>query len=113
MCRSCGAEANGRSYCKRCLARISERHWALREEVLNAYGAKCACCGESELRFLQIDHIHDDGSKHRAELGAASQTMLRWIKKNGFPKDRLRVLCANCNLGRHLNGGVCPHQIRE
>jgi hypothetical protein len=26
---------------------------------------------------------------------------------------RVAVLCWNCNCGRYLNGGVCPHKARE
>ncbi|MBA7683673.1 hypothetical protein ES703_92053 [subsurface metagenome] len=26
---------------------------------------RCACCGESEVRFLTIDHINGNGSEHR------------------------------------------------
>lgn len=41
-----------------------------------------------------------------------STRLYRSLKRRGFPKDRFRLLCANCNLGRYLNGGVCPHHNR-
>jgi hypothetical protein len=31
-------------------------------EMLSAYGGKCVCCGESEYKFLAIDHINGGGS---------------------------------------------------
>jgi hypothetical protein len=31
------------------------------------------------------------------------------LRKNGFPEG-FQVLCANCNIGRHINGGICPHE---
>lgn len=39
----------------------------MRLEALQAYGGKCACCGESNVEFLAIDHINGNGNKHRAE----------------------------------------------
>jgi hypothetical protein len=82
----------------------------LREDVLRAYGESCACCGESEPRFLQIDHINNDGKAHRTEIGTSG--LYRWLKKNGYPEG-FQTLCANCNLGKHLNGGVCPHSLKR
>jgi hypothetical protein len=35
------------------------------------------------------------------------------LKRLGWPKEKYRILCANCNHGRALNGGVCPHQQRH
>jgi hypothetical protein len=34
------------------------------------------------------------------------------LKKRGYPPG-YRVLCFNCNRGRYLNGGVCPHEIER
>ncbi len=87
----------------------------IRNEVLNAYGGVCACCGETEAMFLTVDHIFDDGAEERRRLfgtrvGRGTPAMYRWLKKNGFPKDRYRLMCFNCNCGRARNGGTCPHQ---
>lgn len=79
---------------------------SIRAEIVEAYGSECACCGESEARFLTIDHINNDGAKHRREIGAA---IYLWLKKNGFPKNGFQLLCCNCNFGRQFNGGICPH----
>lgn len=73
-----------------------------------AYGGnRCSCCGESEISFLGIDHINGGGIAHRKITGAGS-LLYRWLRKNGYPEG-YRVLCHNCNLGRSINGGVCPH----
>jgi hypothetical protein len=77
------------------------------DEVIAHYGGKCACCGETERLFLSIDHINNDGAKHRREVPASS--LYRWLKKNGYPEG-FQVLCMNCNCGKARNGGVCPHQ---
>jgi ferric-dicitrate binding protein FerR (iron transport regulator) len=83
-----------------------------RQEVFEAYGGfKCACCGETERLFLSIDHVHNDGAQMRkAKLYSGNGTgFYQWLRKNGFP-DGFQVLCMNCQIGKHKNGGVCPHQ---
>jgi hypothetical protein len=87
----------------------------LRLEVLEAYGNKCACCGEEHPDFLTIDHINNDGAAHRRELfgdsrGVGSYEFYLWLKREGFPKDNFQCLCMNCNWAKGKYG-VCPHQI--
>lgn len=87
---------------------------AIKEEVFSAYGGWiCKCCGETERAFLTIDHLQNNGSKLRKEgVHGHSTDFYRWLKKGGFPPD-FQVLCMNCNVGKHRNGGVCPHQVRR
>jgi hypothetical protein len=83
----------------------------LRQEVFEAYGGfKCVCCGESLEILLTIDHINNDGNYHRRTIGRTS--VLRWLKDNNYPEG-YQVLCFNCNMGKHLNKGICPHQQKE
>jgi hypothetical protein len=88
-------------------------------EVVQHYGGKCACCGETELLFLTMDHINNDGAKHRREMSDGKRTssgrevgsqIYFWLRKNNFPTG-FQILCWNCNCGRNLNGGVCPHRV--
>lgn len=89
-------------------ADIRRRHYRkLQKIVFDHYGNECACCGESEPIFLSIDHVNNDGAEHRKEIGVG-HILFRWIIDNDFPKT-LQLLCCNCNLGKHRNGGVCPH----
>jgi len=76
-----------------------------REKCFNHYGRECACCGETELLFLTFDHINGGGGRHNRKVGYIP----RWLVQKGFP-DGFQVLCMNCNLGRSINGGVCPHK---
>lgn len=39
---------------------MAARRKRLRAAVLEAYGARCACCGEDTEEFLSIDHIFND-----------------------------------------------------
>ena len=75
---------------------------------MKEYGGKCVCCGEQNIYFLTIDHTYNDGNEHRKEVPAA--VLYRWLEKNGYPKDRFQILCWNCNMGKRLNNGVCPHK---
>lgn len=119
QCRNCGKDFVGsmqnRLYCstpcaetagveKRKLARVRQRL-----EALQAYSAEvpfCSCCGETELIFLAIDHINGNGHAHRKEVGGGGFYV--WLRKHKYPAG-FQVLCHNCNFGRQLNGGVCPH----
>jgi hypothetical protein len=66
----------------------------------------CACCGETRLAFLTFDHLDNNGAAHRRAINHAR--LGTWLYCHHFPPG-FQVLCHNCNIGRHLNGGVCPH----
>lgn len=85
------------------------RNDQVRDEVLAHYGTTCSCCGEAERRFLTIDHVHNDGAEHRAIFGTGGSNLYYWLRRNNYPPG-FQTLCWNCNSGRYLNGGVCPHQ---
>jgi hypothetical protein len=111
LCLACGSVTKGMIHCRECLDKIRVRVGTLKAEVVSAYGGKCNCCGEDEFLFLQIDHVNGGGKKDR-DAGLFSTTWYRWLKANNYPKE-YQLLCANCNWGKHLNGGVCPHQDRR
>lgn len=118
-----GRPSGRRSQCKSCSVQMNrdwrakpgnrERHsannkrrWlALKMEGLRHYGGVCACCGEADVRFLTFDHIDGGGRKHFEETGP---TLAHWLRKNSYPEG-FQVLCWNCNGGRSVNGGICPH----
>jgi len=90
----------------------------LRHEAIMTYGGyRCACCGETEEKFLSLDHVNNDGAEHRRSLGydgngkGASSKILKWLKDHDYPEG-FQVLCMNCNHGRARNGGICPHQAK-
>jgi len=86
-----------------------KRNLKLKTEVISHYGERCACCGESNLAFLSIDHLNGGGVKHRK---AIKILFYRWLKQNNYP-DGYQILCFNCNMGRQINKGICPHKQKE
>jgi hypothetical protein len=118
-CAQCGAAFVGsmdqRRYCSmECgdaalKVKRDEARKSLRLAALQAYGGSepaCTCCGETTPQFLALDHINGGGGKQRKELGGGGYWT--WLRRNGYPPG-FQILCHNCNLGRQINGGVCPH----
>lgn len=97
-CIACRHDEDKRQYQRNYNAR-------LKLEVMQHYGGQCACCGETELEFLTIDHLEGNGTRHRKVI---KMPMNAWLKQQGFPEG-YRVLCFNCNWAiGHL--GYCPHK---
>jgi hypothetical protein len=76
--------------------------------IIAAYGGHCECCGDSHFEFLTIDHINGGGTQDRKKR--AGSAFYARLEKLGFPKDKYRLLCMNCNfaLGKY---GHCPHKL--
>ena len=88
------------------VAKNKARRQRLRLEAIKNYGGKCACCGESEMNFLCIDHIGGGGNKHRKEI--TTKSIGEWLYVNKYPKG-FQVLCHNCNMAEGIYG-ICPHK---
>lgn len=79
----------------------------LLNETLAAYGgAFCACCGESTLEFLSIDHINGRAKDEPRRTGTK---LYIWLRQQGWPQG-YQVLCHNCNQAKGTYG-VCPHKL--
>ena len=64
--------------------------------VLAHYGGgKLACleCGENRLPCLTIDHIDNNGTEHRKQIGG---NIVFWLRKRNYPEG-YQTLCRNCN----------------
>lgn len=125
-CATCSTEfvtnMGQRRYCSiecreiRLTEQRAAAHARNRDAALRAYSTgpepACACCGERIATFLALDHVEGGGPAQRQETGGGG--FYTWLKKNGYPPG-FRVLCHNCNHGREINGGVCPHDalVRE
>lgn len=84
---------------------------AKREAVIIKYGGKCACCGEGNLLFLCIDHIHNNGATERKEIGGSNGVYNKLINEEVLA-DQYQVLCYNCNSAKEIYG-ICPHKTQR
>ena len=85
--------------------RVRVRYKEQRQTVLVAYGGTCECCGEAHHQFLTVDHVNGDGHIHRKTFRG---NIYAYLIKHGFPKDKFRLLCFNCNNAKGIYG-FCPH----
>lgn len=84
----------------------------IRHRVIEHYGSKCVCCGETNWAFLEFDHKNNDGAwRRRAGDLWDQKAFTSWILHDTFPSD-LQLLCSNCNLAKGL-WGTCPHQQED
>lgn len=116
ICKGCRTAHQLRRYHGGVREKILIKKAAIKDAVFMAYGGYvCACCGETEKLFLQIDHINNDGGQFRKRLRtnakhtASGSLTYKWLFDHNFPPG-VQVLCSNCNHGKRMNGGVCPHQ---
>ncbi|GHH57714.1 hypothetical protein [Lentzea cavernae] len=90
--------------------RVNAKARERRVEALRVYSTtpdpSCACCGEGTLAFLTFEHIGGGGNQHRRQTGGGG--FISWLRKHNYPPG-FEVLCMNCNHGRRVNAGVCPH----
>lgn len=90
------------------------KRWQL---VLENLGDSCKCCGESDRKFLTVDHINSDGWKEKTyetSNGRAGRALWGKVIREGYPKDRYQILCYNCNCGRDKSEGkICPHNSAD
>jgi len=76
---------------------LHNKYYEYRIEAINKYSNgtnKCNRCGIADMRVLDIDHINNDGSQHRKEIGNLNTVW--WLQKNGYPEG-FQILCRNCN----------------
>lgn len=106
---------NGNGYgtfiCRPCNNKRSKKYYDnYKKLVFDHYGRACACCGETIYQFLTIDHINNDGSSDLNGKGnkVTGIHLYNKIVREGF-KNTYQVLCMNCNFGKRMNSGICPH----
>lgn len=103
--------ANGRRNAVRYRERGSAYSYrrVIRSQMIQAYGGKCECCGETTPEFLSIDHMKGQSHAHYSNCPYRGGHQLHaWLRRNGWPKDGWRLLCHNCNLAIGFYGS-CPH----
>jgi hypothetical protein len=116
MCKKCPTAAARERHAEQARQGATRKRASNKSLVIEAYGAACACCGESEPAFLTIDHVNNDGARHREVIGhgvrriGSGSVMHAWLVENNFPEG-FQLLCANCNMAKAALG-QCPHRVR-
>jgi len=92
---------------EKCRKGLRKYREVLKKEVFTYYSngiPKCAVCNFCDIRALTIDHINDDGAKHRRALSkksrgnqAGGSKTYQYLRSKKYPSG-YQVLCANCNL---------------
>ena len=117
LCMNCNASRGFHGYCPHSVdgdkrsdilankTIVQTRIEDARRKVFSAYGgAHCACCEEDAFEFLCIDHVDNDGAKHRREMRG---NISSWLIKNEYPPG-FQILCINCNFSKGSLGD-CAH----
>lgn len=106
---SCGGKLRkGFASCEECREASRQNSQTLRVRVLTKLGLECACCGETYLGFLEVDHVRNDGAKDRKTRSPRS--LFLEILRPDFDTSHFQTLCANCNSRKHKSGlGYCDH----
>ena len=121
LCAKCGGDppVAGARWCascceeKRAYRRAKHRREArrrrereIRRVVINRYGGRCACCGESAIDALVIDHVRGGGTSDRKRNGNIYRRLFKAARRQGG----FRVLCHTCNHIAHVHGRRCTCQ---
>lgn len=69
----------------------------------------CKCCGITDPTFLNFDHVNNDGANDK--IHRMTKKFYNQIINGTYPTpENLTLLCWNCNLGKYMNNGICPHE---
>lgn len=84
----------------------------MKNDVIRHYShgtMKCAKCGFSDIRALQLDHIKGNGKKDRESHRGVGVTYYVWLRTQNYPES-LQVLCANCNIIKAIENHEHPNK---
>ena len=85
-----------------------------KDKLYDLLGNRCACCGERDPMYLEVDHVHNDGKKHREKINrkwtadnlrATSMHPRHYMSYLEDNPNGLQLLCSNCNKAKSKNGG--------
>lgn len=112
ICKQCGEPKSIKAFgiSRGCCIACTDLSYRLRLKLrfFDLYGKICNCCGQTDPRFLTLDHVNNDGAAHRKLVGNDSSGAMRVATEKHRP-DLYQILCYNCNMGRAANKGLCPH----
>ncbi len=100
--------------CKKPLIKLKDKHGDHDHQTGHWRGVLCCRCNlrlgwyetlKNDVDFLQSVQVYLEKVR---ELTQNGHPMCNGA--HDFPKGMFQVLCRNCNEGRALNGGICPHK---
>jgi hypothetical protein len=77
--------------------RVKKWYHKKRGELYTLLGGKCAHCGFSDIRVLQIDHVNGGGQKERKSFSCYYLFLCHVLEKVKNGSKDYQLLCANCN----------------
>ena len=100
------------------MQKAREKQFQMRLRLMDMLGGRiCVICGyDKDSRALQIDHINGGGTKeYKPRYGKSSYQMYRiYLKNPKLSKEKLQVLCANCNfIKRWDNDELNHHKVLD
>jgi hypothetical protein len=108
LCSSCGQAPPRKDFatCELCRERGRGYVHHVKVAIIEKYGGRCVCCSESNLYFLTIDHVNNDGASEKRQLGNSSAIVRKVYRE---PRSSAyQLLCFNCNCAKGFFGS-CPH----
>ena len=93
--------------CMQCYHHAHSKRQNYKQRCADGYGGRCACCGETNIYFLTIDHVDGIANEPRAEFRKRGPTLHARLIRAGFPSG-FQCLCMQCNWAKGLHG-LCPH----
>ena len=115
MTRDDKKRAREREYARKNKARkrrIHDTYFAkLKQQILDAYGRTCVCCGESNPLFLTLDHVNGNGNASMKAVKKGGRNYYGWVRAQGFPAG-YQTMCFNCNCSKG-KGDCCAHELDQ
>lgn len=110
-CRECLTQKArpGKTVCEKCAERGRKKslneYRTIRKTILELYGGECKCCGINNPKYLQLDHINNDGGEERKSIPSSIRggRFYKYVLKQG-KRDDLQLLCANCHNAKRYGG---------
>jgi hypothetical protein len=89
---------------ERRIKRSKDYRDSMRLKIFDILGHECVKCGFSDKRALQFDHINGGGHRERMSFNGGCELIKYYSLNPEMAKQRLQVLCANCNwIKKHDN----------
>ena len=98
-------------YMEKANIRLKEK----RLKLMDVLGGRiCSNCGFNDIRALQIDHKNGQGHRERLNHKDSNYLMyLYYLKNLESAKEKLQVLCANCNWIKRSVDKECKGKLNE